>query len=52
MAGLGDPKVMVVINNDPRSLVFEKVDRGVLEGCGEFVPRVIEKIKQHKGISS
>jgi hypothetical protein len=44
--GLGDPKVMVAINNDPKSPVFEQVDYGIVEDHREFVSILIEKLKQ------
>ncbi|MBE9473326.1 MAG: electron transfer flavoprotein subunit alpha/FixB family protein [Chloroflexi bacterium] len=51
MVGLGDTKVMVAINNDPKSPVFEKVDFGIVEDCRQFVPILIEKLKQYKEIN-
>ena len=50
MVGLVDPKLMVAINNDPKSPVFEKVDYGIVEDCRQFVPILIKKLKRHKGI--
>ena len=50
MVGLGDPKVMVAINNDPKSLAFEQVDYGIVEDCRQFVPILIEKLNQYKEI--
>ncbi len=47
--GLVDAKVMVAINNDPKSPVFEQVDYGIVEDCCHFVPILIEKVKQYKG---
>jgi electron transfer flavoprotein alpha subunit len=44
---LGSP-LMIAINNDPKASVFEQVDYGILEDCREFVPLLIEKLKEHK----
>ena len=48
MVGLVGAKVMVAINNDPKSPVFEQVDYKV-EDYRQFVPILIEKLKQYKG---
>lgn len=48
MVGIRDAKVMVAINNDPKSPVFEQVDYGIVDDCREFVPLLIEKIKEYK----
>lgn len=48
MVGIRGAKLMVAINNDPASPVFQQVDLGVVEDCLEFVPVLIEKIKAHK----
>ena len=39
---------MVAINDDPKSPVFEQVDYGIVDDCREFVPVLIEKIKEHQ----
>ena len=39
---------MVAINNDPKSPVFEQVDYGIVDDCREFVPVLIEKIKEYQ----
>jgi len=46
--GIRDAKVMVAINNDARSPVFGQVDYGIVEDCLDFVPLLIEKIKDYK----
>jgi electron transfer flavoprotein alpha subunit len=46
MVGIVDAKVMVAINDDPKSPVFDQVDYGIVEDCREFVPLLIEKVKQ------
>jgi electron transfer flavoprotein alpha subunit len=48
MVGIGGAKVMIAINNDPKSPIFEQVDFGIVEDCKEFVPLLVEKIKQFK----
>ena len=48
MVGIVGAKVMVAINNDPKSPIFEQVDFGIVEDCKEFVPLLVEKIKQFK----
>ncbi len=47
MVGIVGAKVMVAVNNDPGSPVFEQVDYGIVDDCREFVPLLIEKIKEH-----
>ncbi|TEU18644.1 MAG: electron transfer flavoprotein subunit alpha/FixB family protein [Anaerolineales bacterium] len=48
MVGIADAQVMVAINNDAKSPVFEQVDYGIVDDCGEFVPVLIEKIKEYQ----
>lgn len=48
MVGIQDAKVMVAVNNDPKSPVFEQVDYGIVEDCRAFVPLLIKKLKEHK----
>jgi electron transfer flavoprotein alpha subunit len=48
MVGITGAQVMVAINNDPKSPVFEQVDLGIVDDCREFVPVLIAKIKQHQ----
>lgn len=47
MVGISGAKVMVAINNDPKSTVFEQVDLGIVEDCREFVPVLIKKIQDY-----
>ena len=47
LVGVVDAKVMVAINNDEKSPVFEQVDYGVVDDCREFVPVLIEKIEEY-----
>jgi electron transfer flavoprotein alpha subunit len=48
MVGITGAKLMVAINNDPKSPVFEQVDIGIVEDCRLFIPLLIEKIKKYK----
>jgi len=48
MVGIAGAQVMVAINNDPKSPVFEQVDYGIVDDCREFVPVFIEKIKEYQ----
>ena len=48
LVGVVDAKVMVAINNDDRSPVFEQVDYGIVDDCREFVPVLIKKIKAYQ----
>ncbi len=48
MVGIVGAQIMVAINNDAKSPVFEQVDYGIVDDCREFVPVLIEKIKDYK----
>jgi electron transfer flavoprotein alpha subunit len=48
MVGIVGSQIMIAINNDAKSPVFEQVDFGVVDDCREFVPVLIEKIKEYK----
>ena len=48
MVGIADAQVMVAINNDAKSPVFEQVDYGIVDDCREFLPVLIEKIKEYQ----
>ena len=47
MVGIADAKLMVAINNDQRSPVFDQVDIGIVEDCRSFLPLLIDAIKAH-----
>jgi len=47
LVGVVDAKVMVAINNDEKSPVFEQVDYGIVDDCREFVPVLIQKIEAY-----
>ena len=48
MVGITGAKLMIAINNDPASPVFQQVDLGVVEDCLEFLPLLIAKIKAYR----
>lgn len=47
LVGVVDARVMVAINNDEKSPVFEQVDYGIVDDCREFVPVLIQKIEAY-----
>ena len=47
MVGITSAKIMVAINNDAKSPVFDQVDYGIVDDCREFIPILIEKIKEY-----
>jgi electron transfer flavoprotein alpha subunit len=47
MVGILGSPLMVAINNDPKAPVFEQVDYGIVEDCSEFVPLLINSLRQH-----
>jgi len=48
LIGVVGAKVMVAVNKDARSPVFEQVDYGIVEDCRTFVPLLIEKINAYR----
>jgi electron transfer flavoprotein alpha subunit len=48
MVGILGSPTMVAINNDPKAPVFEQVDYGIVEDCREFIPLLIQKLKEYK----
>jgi electron transfer flavoprotein alpha subunit len=48
MVGVASAEVMVAINDDPKSPVFEQVDYGIIDDCRKFIPVLIEKIEEYK----
>ena len=48
LVGVVDAKVMVAINSDDKSPVFEQVDYGIVDDCREFVPVLIKKIQEYQ----
>lgn len=48
MVGITGARLMVAVNNDPKSNVFQQVDVGIVENYQDFVPVLIAKIKAHR----
>ena len=48
MVGVTGAKVMIAVNSDKKSPVFDQVDYGIVDDCREFVPVLLEKIKRYK----
>jgi len=48
MVGISGAKTMVAINNDRKSSVFSQVDFGIVDDCREFLPVLLEKIREHR----
>ena len=48
MVGVTGAKVMIAINSDKKSPVFDQVDYGIVDDCREFVPLILEKIREYK----
>ena len=46
MVGITDAQVMVAINNDENAPVFEQVDIGIVDDCREFLPALIDRIRE------
>lgn len=46
MVGIMDAKLMIAVNNDEKSEVFDQVDYGVVDDCLEFIPMLLERIKK------
>jgi electron transfer flavoprotein alpha subunit len=51
MVGIKGAQMMIAINNDRKSPVFEQVDYGIVEESKTFIPLLIDKIKAHRSIS-
>ena len=48
MVGIAGAKIMIAINSDKKSPVFDQVDYGIIDDCRGFVPVLLEKIRQYK----
>ncbi len=48
MVGITAAKLMVAINSDDRSPVFDQVDIGIVEDCRAFLPTFIDALKAYK----
>jgi electron transfer flavoprotein alpha subunit len=49
MVGIKGAQLMIAVNNDSKSPVFEQVDVGVVEDCATFIPLLVAKINEAKG---
>lgn len=47
MVGIKGAQIMIAINNDRKSPVFEQVDFGIVADTKTFIPVLIKKIKEH-----
>jgi electron transfer flavoprotein alpha subunit len=48
MVGITDAQVMIAINNDENAPVFEQVDIGIVDDCREFIPALIDRIREYQ----
>ena len=48
MVGIADARIMIAINSDAKSPVFDQVDYGIVDDCREFIPVLIKKIKEYQ----
>jgi electron transfer flavoprotein alpha subunit len=48
MVGVTGARLMVAINNDPKSSVFQQVDLGIVENCQDFLPVLMAKIQAYR----
>ena len=48
MVGISGAKTMIAINNDRKSPVFSQVDLGIVDDCREFLPVLLEKIREYR----
>ncbi len=48
MVGIVGARLMIAVNNDPKSPVFSQVDIGIVENCQDFLPVLIAKIREHR----
>lgn len=48
MVGIVGAQLMIAINNDAKSPIFEQVDLGVVDDCREFMPVLIKKIREYQ----
>ena len=48
MVGIAGSGLRAAVNNDPKSPIFEQVDIGIVDDCREFVPALIEKIRESR----
>jgi electron transfer flavoprotein alpha subunit len=46
MVGITEARLMVAINTDENAPVFNQVDIGIVDDCQEFVPMLIQRIRE------
>ena len=46
MVGIMDANLMIAINNDPKSPVFEQVDFGIVDDCNAFLQGFMDRINE------
>jgi len=48
MVGISGAKIMIAINNDKKSPVFDQVDIGIVDDCREFIPVLMDQIERYR----
>jgi electron transfer flavoprotein alpha subunit len=48
MVGIIGAKIMLAVNNDPKSPIFEQVDIGVVDDCRAFIPVLLDRIRAYR----
>lgn len=48
MVGIVGARVMIAINSDEKSPIFDQVDYGIVDDCRGFLPELIKKIKDYQ----
>jgi electron transfer flavoprotein alpha subunit len=48
MVGIVGAKIMIAINNDAKSPVFEQVDYGIVEDCRVFLPALLNALNKNE----
>lgn len=48
MAGMDASRIIIAVNKDPRAPIFNTAHYGIIDNILEFVPELVEKIRQRK----